>query len=328
MSDARKQDFQVFRGLQAVPPGFGPSIVAIGNFDGVHRGHRQILGSVVEEAQRRELCSVAVTFDPHPDRFLRPDGAPHLLTPMDERVRLLEQTGVDAVLVLPFDEALARLSPREFVERVLVETLRARGMHEGANFRFGHRAAAGVKELADFGAEFDFGVTVHKAVCVHGLEVSSSAVRERVAAGDLKRARWMLGRPFAVRSRQKRDRGVGSRELVPTINLADYEGLLPAFGIYVTRLWVGERCFQAVSSLGNRPTYVGAGFAVETHVLDFEPVEMDEHTALELEFLYRLRDEEKYPAVELLKAQILKDIAKARRYFSLLRNCSGLRQAR
>ena len=308
----------VYRTLDEIRAGFGPSIASIGNFDGVHLGHQQILRAVVAEARARNARAVAVTFDPHPEQVLRPDRAPRLLTPMEERVRLLAGTGIDAAVVLPFDEALAHLSPREFVEQVLVNVLGVRGLHEGGNFRFGYRAAGGVKELAQFGAEFGFGVEVHPAVRVHGLEVSSSAVRECVAAGDMKRARWMLGRPFAVRSTPVRDRGVGSKLLVPTVNLAPYAGLLPAYGIYVTRLTIGERCFQGASYIGNRPTFEGAGFSVETHILDFEPIEISGGTPLQVEFLLRLRDDEKFPNPEALKAQIFKDVARAKRYFRLL----------
>jgi len=253
---------------------------------------------------------------------LRPERAPQLLTPTPERLRLLSMTGVDAIVVLPFDDALAHMPPRAFVERVLVAALGVRGLHEGGNFRFGHRAAAGVEELVEFGAEFGFGVQVHPALRVHGLEVSSSAVRERVAAGDMKRARWMLGRPFEVRSTPVRDRGVGSRLLVPTVNLAAYQGLVPAFGVYVTRLTIAERCFQAVTNVGNRPTFEGAGFSIETHILDFEPVELTEETPLQLEFLFRLRPEMTWPSTEALKAQIFKDVARAKRYFRLLSKAS------
>ncbi len=308
----------VYRTLDEIPAGFGPSIASIGNFDGVHLGHQRILSAVVAEARAENARAVAVSFDPHPEQVLRPHKAPRLLTPMEERARLLAGTGIDAVVVLPFDEALAHLSPREFVEQVLVKALGVRGLHEGGNFRFGHRAAAGVKELAEFGAEFGFGVQVHSAVRVHGMEVSSSAVRESIAAGDMRRARWMLGRPFEVRSTPVRDRGVGSKLLVPTVNLAPYAGLLPAYGIYVTRLTIGERCFQGASYIGNRPTFEGAGFSVETHILDFEPIEISEGTPVQVEFLLRLRDDEKFPNPEALKAQIFKDVARAKRYFRLL----------
>jgi riboflavin kinase/FMN adenylyltransferase len=263
--------------------------------------------------------SVAITFDPHPEQFLRPATAPKLITPMDERVRLLAATGIDAVVVLPFDTVLAGMPAKEFVRWVLVDTLGIQGLHEGGNFHFGHRARAGVSQLQKFGAQFGFAVHVHTAVKVRGLDVSSTAIRALVAAGDMTRARWMLGRPFAVLSTQARGRGIGTRLLVPTVNLASYDGLLPAFGVYVTRLNVAGRKFQSVTNVGNRPTFGEASFAVESHILDFEPIELDEQTPIELEFLLRLRGEIEWPSPEALKAQILKDVARAKRYFHLAR---------
>ncbi len=307
----------VYRSLAEIPADFGPTVAAIGNFDGVHLGHREILSGAIQEARERGARALAITFDPHPEQFLRPEVAPKLLTPIPERLRLLMATGVDAVLVLAFDAALANMRAEEFVQRVLVEALRVCSLHEGGNFRFGYHAEAGVKELQAFGAAYGFAVHVHRAVCVHGLEVSSSAVRRLVAAGDMKRARWMLGRPFSVRSTSARGRGVGTRLLVPTVNLAAYAALLPAFGVYVTRLTVSQRYFQAVTNVGNRPTFEGVGFGVETHILNFEPVDLNEETALELEFLVRLRGEMQWPSTEALKEQIFKDVARAKRYFRL-----------
>jgi riboflavin kinase/FMN adenylyltransferase len=309
----------VFRSVQEIPSAFGPSVASIGNFDGVHRGHREILSAVVGEARSLGARAVAITFEPHPEQFLHPAEAPRLLTPQPERLRLLGLTGIDAVVVLPFDAALACLPAREFVRSILVEALGLRSLHEGGNFRFGHRAEAGVKELAQFGAEFGFSVHVHPAVEVRGMEISSSAIRELLAAGDMKRARWMLARPFSVLSTPARGRGIGTRLLVPTVNLAAYDGQLPAFGVYVTRLTVAGRCFQAVTNVGNRPTFGAASFAVESHILDFEPVELDEQTPMELEFLFRLRGEIEWPSPEALKAQIFKDVARAQRYFRLVR---------
>ena len=309
----------VYWKLDQIPAGFGPSVAAIGNFDGVHLGHQEILRSVVEEARQLGAKAVAVTFDPHPDRFLRPETAPALLTPLADRLRLLAATGIDAVVVLSFDEALAGLAARAFVGAVLVEALKVVALHEGGNFRFGHRAEAGVAELAQLGAGLGFSVQVHEPVRAHGMEVSSSQVRALVAAGDVRRARWMLGHPFTVRGNPSRGRGVGTRLLVPTVNLAAYDGSLPAFGVYVTRLTVAGRCFQAVTNVGNRPTFGEASFAVESHILDFEPVELEEQTPLELEFLFRLRGEVQWPSPEALKAQIFKDVARAKRYFRLMR---------
>jgi riboflavin kinase/FMN adenylyltransferase len=307
----------VFRSLAEIPAGYGPSVVTIGNFDGVHLGHRAILAAVVAEARERSARAVAITFDPHPEQLLRPAQAPKLLTPLAERVRLLSETGVDAILVLPFDRALAGLTPREFVERILVQALGVRSIHEGQTFRFGRGAAAGVQELNAFGVEFGFQVHVHSAVQVRGLEVSSSAIRALIAAGDMRRARWMLGRPFVVLSTPAHGRGIGTRLVVPTVNLASYDGQLPAFGVYVTRLKINGRVFEAVSNVGNRPTFGEPSFAVESHILNFEPVDLDEQTPLELEFLLRLRGEIKFPSPEALKAQIMKDVARAKRYFRL-----------
>ena len=311
------REIPVFRSLAEIPAGFGPTVAAIGNFDGVHLGHREILSAVVAEARTVAARAIAITFEPHPEHFLRPQQAPLLLTPLAERLRLLTGTGVDAVVVLPFDAALARLPAREFAHVILKETLGVQGLHEGHNFRFGHGAEAGVRELALLGAELGFGVRVHDAVRVRGMEVSSSAIRALVAGGDVRRARWMLGRPFAVLSTQARGRGIGTRLLVPTVNMAPYEGLLPAFGVYVTRLKLNGTRFQAVTNVGNRPTFGAASFAVESHILNFEPVEMDDTTPIELEFLLRLRGEREWPSPEALKAQIFKDVARAKRYFRL-----------
>ena len=312
----------IFRSVAEIPAGFGPSVAAIGNFDGVHLGHQQILSAVVREAHERGARAVAITFDPHPEQFLHPGETSRLLTPIDERLRLLSFTGLDAVLALPFDAELALLPAREFTRRILAGALSVRSLHEGGSFRFGHRAEAGIKELQALGAEFGFDLHVHPAVRVRGLEVSSSAIRALVAAGDVTRARWMLGRPFQVRSTQARGRGIGTRLLVPTVNLAAYDGLLPAFGVYVTRLKVAGRSFQAVTNAGNRPTFGAASFAVESYILDFEPLDIDKETPIELEFLLRLRGEAEWPSPEALKAQIFKDVARAKRFFRLERNQS------
>lgn len=323
MSGDKISSMQVFRSVAEIPAGFGPSVVAVGNFDGVHRGHCEILGSVKADAQALGARAVAVTFEPHPEQVLRPAQAPRLITPQAERLRWLAETGIDAALVLPFNETLKNLSPHAFVEEVLVGALHVRSVHEGRNFRFGHGAAAGIEELAAIGAELGFAVHVHDAVRVRGMEVSSSAIRALVAAGDVRRARWLLGRPFAVLSTQARGRGIGTKLLVPTVNLAAYDGLLPGFGVYVTRLKISGRAFQAATNIGNRPTFGEPSFAVESHILDFEPIEMDEETPIEIEFLMRLRGEIQWPSPEALLAQIFKDVARAKHYFGLEKQISA-----
>ncbi|MBS1802303.1 MAG: bifunctional riboflavin kinase/FAD synthetase [Acidobacteria bacterium] len=313
----------IYRSISEIPADFGPSIAAIGNFDGVHRGHQEILGAAAAEARERRMRSVAVTFDPHPAQVLYPKEAPKLLTFLPQRIELMARTGVDAIFVLPFNTEFSRVTSHDFVRDILVGRLGIRGIHEGANFRFGHGAKAGVAELRAFGEQFGFNVHVHKAVRLHNLEISSSAVRAAIAAGDVRSARWMLGRVFGVHSNPAKGRGVGTKLLVPTVNLAPYDGLLPGFGVYVTRLTIGDRCFRSVTNAGNRPTFEGVGFGVETHILDFEPVDLSDETPLYLEFLLRLRGEMKWPSTEALRAQILKDVQRATRYFSLLRFAQG-----
>jgi len=318
MSESGNAMIPVYRSVAEVPRDFGPCVAAIGNFDGVHLGHQQILSAVASEAKQRGLQSIAITFHPHPAQFLYPADAPKLITFLPERLKLLAATGIGAILVLPFDQALSCVSARDFVRDILVGALGVRGMHEGSNFRFGHGARAGVHELAEFGEECGFGLHVHSAVRIHELEVSSSAVRASISAGDMRRARWMLGRPFAVFSFPARGRGIGTKLLVPTVNLAEYKGILPAFGVYTTRITIGGRCFQSVTNVGNRPTFDGVGFGVETHILNFEPTDLTEETPLKLEFLLRLRGEQTWPSPDALKAQILRDVARAKRYFRLL----------
>lgn len=331
----RPSPIRVFRSLAEVPEGFGPSSVAVGNFDGVHLGHRGVLSSIAAEAVTNGWHSIAITFDPHPECFLRPEHAPGLLAPIPERIRLMSETGIDAVLVLPFDRELSLMGARKFVESVLVKKLAIRSIHEGANFRFGHCAEAGVVELAEFGREFGFSLTVHEAVVSHGLTVSSSAIRASVSAGDLRRARWMLGHTFAVRSTPARGRGIGTKLLVPTVNLASYSGLLPAKGVYVTRLTLfgsagaaSGQCFQAVTNVGDRPTFGEPSFAVESYILNFEPVDLTDETPLELEFLHRLRPEIKWPSPDALKAQIMKDVAKAKEFHRLAGVAAGQSRSR
>ncbi len=311
---------RVFHGIDAIPSDFGPSVASIGNFDGVHLGHQKILDAVITQARSTGAQAVAITFDPHPLRLLKPASAPQALTPTEEKLRLLAQAGIDAVLVLPFTEALSQLSARQFVRSILVDRLSITALHEGSNFRCGHRAEAGVAELSHLGTLFGFSLIAHPPVLVRGLPVSSSLIRTRLQAGAVHSARHLLGRWFSVRSHPARGRGIGSRLLAPTVNLADYAALLPAAGVYATRLAVGDgsarRGFDAVTNVGWRPTVGEPSFAVETHILDFEPVELAEETPLELEFRLWLRPEIKWPDLASLRAQIARDVQRARRYVS------------
>ncbi len=304
----------VFRSLDEIPGDFGRSVVAIGNFDGVHLGHREILAEVLRRAGEQGAASVAVTFDPHPVRVLRPEMAPKLITPMPQRLELLAETGIDATVILPFTKEFSRMPARVFAEQVLARELCAVEVHEGESFRFGHNAEAGTEDLVLLGRELGFAVFGHRVLRVRGIPVSSSEIRQRIAAGEMNVARSLLGRVFSIESTQERGRGVGSKLLVPTINLAPYEELTPAHGVYVTRVRVGERWFAAVTNCGVRPTFGVDSFAIESYLLDFVSVEMTAETVVEVCFLKRLREERKFDSVEALKEQIVRDLARAKRY--------------
>ena len=265
---------------------------------------------------------MAVTFEPHPIRILRPDANFKLLTPTPEKLRLLCASGVDAVLLLPFTRDLSLLTPHQFAHDILKKRLQAREVHEGYNFHFGHKAAGDVNVLTELGRELGFEVKVYPEMRLRGEPVSSSHIRKLLAAGRVSRARHLLGRPFAILSTPGRGRGYGSRYTVPTINLSRYDELVPGDGVYIARTRVGQECFDSVTNIGKRPTFGDELFAVETHLLDFHPLELTPETEVELHFLDRLRDEIKFPSVEGLKQQIGRDVKKAQRYFQLAKRRS------
>ncbi len=314
-----KYSMQILRSLAEIPPRFGPAVVSVGNFDGVHRGHQWILEKVKESARKLNARSVALTFEPHPMCVLRPENAPALITPLPARLELLEATGIDSVIVLPFTMELATMSAGTFAESVLRYSVDAVEVHEGANFRFGYRAEAGVRELSEMGKLLGFEVRVHEALHRRGMVISSSNVRALIATGNVSTARSLLGHSFFVRSFPSRGRGIGGKLLVPTVNLAKYDELLPANGVYIACLKIGDQSFESVTNIGNRPTFGADSFAVETHMLNFKPIELEETTPLELIFLDRLRAEKQWPSPEALREQIMRDIAKAKRFFRLAR---------
>ena len=280
---------QVFHKLDDVPAGFGPTVVSVGNFDGVHRAHAHVLQEIVSRARAIEGKAVAVTFEPHPARILKPEAGLKLL-----------------------------MTPRQFADRILKKKLHAREVHEGFNFRFGHKAAGDVNQLTEFGREMGFEVKVYPEMTLRGETVSSSQIRRLVGAGRVSRARHLLGRAFCILGTPGRGRGYGSKYTVPTINLARYEELVPMDGVYITWTRVGSERFDSVTNVGNRPTFGAELFAIETHLLNFHPIELTPETEVEICFLERLRDEIKFPSVEALREQSARDVKKARRYFHLL----------
>ncbi len=315
---------RIYRQLEELPAAAAPVVATIGNFDGVHLGHQAVIAEVIARARFLGGMSLAITFDPHPARVLRPEQPHLLLTPLARKLELLADTGIDACLALPFTDALSRSTARDFATQVLVHAVHVTEVHEGANFRFGHHAEAGVTGptgLQALGRELGFSVTIYAPRSLRGAPVSSSRIRALITAGDVSQARALLGVPFSVDSTPASGRGFGTRYAVPTINLAPYNELLPANGVYITTLTVGSgpasETFHGVTNLGTRPTFGEASFAVETHLLDFHPISLTEETPLRLTFLRRLRAEERFASPEALREQIARDVDRAQRYFAL-----------
>jgi riboflavin kinase/FMN adenylyltransferase len=289
-------------------------VITIGNFDGVHIGHRQIMRRVVTLAREGASIPAVLTFDPHPARVLAPDRAPKLIMTVDQRLRTLEAEGIEAVLLIPFSLDFALLTPEEFVEQVLVRTLNTRVVLVGEDFRFGHRQAGNIDTLRELGRHFGFTLEAVAGIERRDERVSSTIIRKLVVEGRVSRACRMLGAPFALEGAVVRGQGIGSKQTVPTLNLAPANEVLPKTGVYVThtRDLKSKRQWNSITNVGYRPTFGGEGLTVETFLL--EPLRDDSHPELiEVSFLSFVREERKFEGPEALKAQIMRDVAVANR---------------
>jgi riboflavin kinase/FMN adenylyltransferase len=303
----------IFRSSAEVPETFGPSVVTIGNFDGVHAGHRQIMRRVVALAREKKRTPCVLTFDPHPARVLAPDRAPRLLMTVDQRLRSMEKEGIEAVFLIPFSFEFAKLTPEEFVEQVLAKTLKARIVLVGEDFRFGHRQGGNLDTLRELGARFGFTLEVAAGLARRGERISSTGLRKLVADGSVSRACRLLGTPFAIEGAVVKGQGIGSKKTVPTLNLAPENEVLPKTGVYVTRTRDPEsgQIWNSITNVGYRPTFAGEGLTVETFLL--ESLKEPHPNRIEVSFLFFVREERKFESSDLLKAQILRDVAVANR---------------
>ncbi len=294
-----------------------PSVVTIGNFDGVHLAHQRLLRRVVEVARPQGALAVAVTFEPHPIKILAPDHAPKVLTPLARKIELIAATGIDVLVVLPFTRELAHQSPLEFVRRVLVNPLHASSVHVGPNFRFGYRQSGDTEILEALGNQEGFRVEILPMLWIRGDRVSSTRIRELLTEGQVHKAQRLLGRPFSSRGPIVAGLGVGRKHTVPTLNLAPIEEQLPKIGVYVTRTFLGGVACDSVTNVGFKPTFGDHRLTVETFLLEHsgEIAVVD----MEIEFLFRLRDEMKFPNPAILKIQIQEDARRSVKFFRLLK---------
>jgi riboflavin kinase/FMN adenylyltransferase len=301
----------VLHGLPGFPPPEPGAAVTIGFFDGVHLGHRQVLQRTVERARERSLRSVAVTFDRHPREILTPDRVPRLLTTLERKIALIEQTGVEELVVLPFTRELPNRSAEWFVEEVLVGGLGTLHAVVGPNFTFGHKALGTVEILREMGAEEGFSVEVPELLELDGRPVSSSSIREAIAEGDLVWPRRALGRHYAVEGRVGRGAGRGAELGYPTANLeTEPRLLLPRQGVYAGVASDGDERHVAAIDVGTNPQFGVEPLHVEAFLLDFDG-DLRGHQ-LVVEFWERLRDETTFGSVEELTAAIGDDVERTR----------------
>jgi len=310
---------RVYHSLDAIPADFGPCALTIGNFDGVHLGHRKILQRLAAVASERGWRSAALTFDPHPTRVVAPERTPLLLSPPERRAELMAAEGIEQVLILPFTHQVATLAPEAFVRGLVAGRLGARAVLVGENFRFGRAQSGDVRALEELGRTAGFETEVVSAVECRGRRVSSSAIRELLLAGRVSQAARLLGRAYALDGEVVAGFGIGSRQTVPTLNLQTAAEIVPAPGVYATRTRDLDdgREWNSITNVGYRPTFGGGGgLTIETYLLD--AFDGRDPARIRVAFLRRMREERKFASAEELKSRILKDVRAARAYFRRL----------
>jgi len=294
---------------------FGPCAVTIGNFDGVHAGHRRLLCATIDSARGRGAKPVALMFDPHPMAVVAPKRMPPLLSTVAERCEWMRALGIECVLMLPFTAELARFSPEQFAA-CLKDPLQARAVVVGENFRFGHKHGGHADTLTALGGILGFETVVLPGVRTRGRLVSSSEVRGLIDTGNVAMAARLLERPYALSGEVVRGHGIGSAQTVPTLNLRTTAQVLPKSGVYVTRTISLEdgRQWNSITNIGNRPTFGGdAELSVETFLLD--TLEGATPTHIRVDLLRRVRDERKFADAASLREQIMRDVARAQVFF-------------
>src|SRR2546422_2014588 len=301
---------RIVRGLESYRPEAVAGVVALGAFDGIHLGHRAILGTAVALARAGKLRPLACTFDRHPMEVLQPDKAPLPITTLEERLELISETGIETTVLIPFTRAIAAIEPEAFVKDVLVGTLGAHEIVVGFNHRFGRGARGDARLLESIADALGFRAHIVPAFMVDGVAVSSSEIRGALQRGDLPGAARLLGRPYSIRGEVVRGAGRGRTLGFPTANVKTERPLGLPVGVYVCQVAIGTTRYQAVVNVGVRPTFGETELAIEAHLLDFVGDIYNERVVLT--FLQRLREERKFPSVDALREQIALDVAAAR----------------
>ncbi len=309
--EVEREFMDVIRGVENIPAHLRCAVVTIGNFDGIHLGHRIIIRRVVEEARREKCPAIVISFDPHPKMVLHPERRPfYLITSLEEKVRLLEGLDVDTFLLIPFTLEYARTTAEEFVRSVLADRLRIRKIVIGHDTTFGRGKQGNADFLASFGRQLGFEVEVMNAVRVGETTVSSTRIREALLAGDVRLAASLLGRHYTLSGRVVSGQHRGVRLGFPTANISADKELVPARGVYAVYVVLEGIRRPGALSIGINPTFTEMKRSVEVHILDFN--EDIYGKSLDVIFIERLRDEIRFASPEELIAQIKRDVARAR----------------
>jgi riboflavin kinase/FMN adenylyltransferase len=297
-------------GLEDIKKPLENRIVTIGNFDGVHKGHQELMRLAVEKGKKTGYKTLAVTFDPHPIKFIKPEKHPPIITLREQKAELIKNTGIDEVLTIEFSKDFANLTASEFIENILVKKLGVKAVIVGNDYMFGKNRKGDTELLKKYGEKYGYEVIIPEWITLGTKRISSTLIREAVETGDLESARSMLGRDYQIRGKVVHGRNRGNKLGFPTANLDLLDELCPAMGVYAVVPEIDGKKYQGVANIGYSPTFDDHKFTVEVHFLDF--TEDLYGKKIKVNFIERLRGEKKFSGIEELSDQITKDVKNAR----------------
>jgi len=304
----------IIRDLESLEKPLKNPILTIGNFDGVHKGHLNLFNKAIERALVIDGVSAVMTFDPHPVKVMKPGNGPPLITPIEQKLRLIKEAGIEVIFCLPFTTEFANQEAQEFVKMILVEKIGIKELVVGYDYTFGHNRQGDTNLLQEMGEELGFRVHVVKPVYIENTLVSSTSIRRYVQEGNLAKAKMLLGRNYQVSGTVIKGQNRGGRLLgFPTANLQIVDELIPKGGVYAVTVTLNGETYFGVSNIGYNPTFGNNALSIETHLLDFSGDLLGR--IIKINFIMRLRDEKKFSGVEELIAQINLDIKQAKAIF-------------
>ena len=304
-------------GLEKLDGPCGPAVVTIGNFDGVHVGHRRIVQEAVSLAGERKLTSVVMTFEPHPIKVMKPGNGPPLITLGEQKLRLINDADIDVIFFIPFTKQFAEISARDFVQNILIKRIGMKELIVGYDYVFGRNREGNIKLLQEMGNHFDFAVHVVEPIRIDDSLVSSTSIRKLVHEGSLSKARALLGRDYQISGTVVKGKNRGGRLLgFPTANLKLIDELTPKVGVYAVKVLIDDQTYEGLTNVGYNPTFGNGVFSVETHILDFSGDLLGK--SIRVNFIQRLRDEKNFETIGDLADQIGEDVKDARALFKKL----------